>query len=971
MPEKQYFLLPFSLFALLLLSSLALIANPPPSEWQIIEPADTGEATGSNYFPLNHAFDGVASWDSINAEMTGTAGANVAPPYASRHGYIDFGADYDQVHIMETWTRYRSYSGGSKPGYVEMWWDGDKDNINDDGVLETRLNFNSGQGIPHLSTELWFRDKRVNELGGVIPKNRYLIIKSSSTYADRAQEYAMTGYIYDGLVPPEYADALFFDIDSNTIAENGDWQQAVGELSLRGGTENENYTLSYDSYVGDNASFKLIGQTLWTTQSFDYESQSAYILYIDAIAESDNSRTSLELEISITDLTGDFDTNGPASAAVAAAYPEINQGDFVIWNATNSAGPEISYNDGSFNLSYPNKILIKGGKYSQIILDLSGVNGLDADRRVPITNFRGQVYANQIGITDGNYWRLTGKYDPALGLGDEDFPGCTGPNETANFAYSTGSYGIWASNEWVNESSSMIYVSGTANGCEIDHIEISDGGFAGMILKKDSGTVDMDEVHLHHLYIHDTGSEGIYLGSTQTDPQHQFNQLTVEKCVILRTGTEALQTGQLGADSIIQNNVLWGAMDWMSPFQAYQDNCVQLNTRQGGVIFRNNILLGAAEKFFNVSNIPKASITPNGRNIEFLNNVAWGCRGIAAAYQFQQSDGSTGWEWHNNFFGGFVYTYDLVWPNAYDNGSCIMVPTNQAITVNASNNIYDSSRDRMLIRWSSGQAVMTETNNLQKTVLPPRFINLLGEDATLDVLRWNRWSAKIGEDASFGNSSGNNNKGNWINYNVGDIVQYYHEGHSRFYRCLQDHFNQEPPLNGNQFWELLTWTSPEGHLQYCPPDDARLVEGSLYHQLGIGLRGNGTTDTDGDELPDDWEQRHGLDPNSDEGDHGAQGNPDKDHRKNLAEYQANSDPQQTDGHTEMLISKQGSQIKIIAKPNAGRSWRMETSATLSSWNPDPDWQASEGDITIEQLPSATATFYRLDYTMENEMNLLP
>ena len=412
-------------------------------------------------------------------------------------------------------------------------------------------------------------------------------------------------------------------------------------------------------------------------------------------------------------------------------------------------------------------------------------------------------------------------------------------------------------------------------------------------------------------------------------------------------------------------------MDWMSPFQAYQDNCVQLTTRQGGVIFRNNVLLAGGEKFFNVSNSAKAGITPNGRNIELRNNVAWGCRGIAAAYQFNTSDGSTGWEWHNNFFGGFVYTYDLVWPNAYDNGSCVMVPTKQAITVNASNNVYDTSRERMLIRWSGGVAMMTESNNVQKTVLAPRFINLLGEEGPLNILKWSRWSAQIGEDASFTNNYGNNNKGDWINYNVGDVVQYHYNGQSRFYRCIQDHFDQAPGIDGNAYWQLLTWTSPAGRLQYCPPDDARLVEGSLYHELGIGLRGNGLIDFDHDELPDDWERRHGLDPTSGLSDDGAAGNPDKDRRNNLEEYQANSNPKQSESQNELRITADASNIILTAKPNPGRSWHLEQSETLSNWSLNPTWQASEGETNIADSVAPEPSFYRLAYEFESQMDLLP
>lgn len=970
-PCYQKFLARFGRFTSCLVlvwlgSSVSLNGNPPPSEWQIITPVAAGGATGSAYFPLQNAFDATPAWDANASEVTGAAGAAWGPGYTNRHGYIDFGPNYDEIHIMETWTRYRTFSGGSHPGYVEMWWDDDKDTVNDSGLTETRLNFNNAQGMPHLETELWFRDKRVNELGGAIPKKRYLIIKSSGTYADRAQEYAIVGYLYDGLVPPEYVDALFVTIDNNTVQENGEWQQAVGTITLTGGVDGETYRLELDSSSGDNEAFQLIGHTLWTARSFDFEAKAAYTLTIDAVAASDNSRTSMELVIQIADQTGAFDTNGPATAAVAAAYPEINEGDFVIWNATNSSGPQIYYNNNtSFNISYPNKILIKGGKYSQIVLNLKGVNGTDAARRVPISNFQGQVYANEIGLSNGNYWRLTGQYDPALGLGDPDFPGCDGPESDTQFDFSNGRYGIWARNEWVNEYDSMVYVSGTANGWEIDHIEVSDGGFAGMLLKKDSGTVDMDEVYLHHLYIHDTGSEGIYLGSTQSDPQHQFNDLLIENILIVRAGTEAIQVGQLGNNCVIQNSVFWGAMDWLSPFNRYQDNTAQVRARQGNVTFRNNVLLGGGEKFFNASVSPKTGIVPSGLPLAFKNNVMWGCHGPYGAHQSRNTDNTTPWIWEGNFWGGYVYSYDIVYPTVVDSKNCILMASN-GTTVSVINNVHDSSRDRAVQRWASGTSELIESGNVEKIVLAPRFLNLLGTNHDFDILKWTRWTATVGEDATFPGGTATN-KGSPVTFHEGDIVQHDNDKSTRFYRCLQTNSQHEPPLAGDSTWELLIWTSPDGRHQFCPPDDARLVEGSLYHQLGMGFGAGQAYDADTDDLPDDWEQRHGLDTQTND----KTDDPDRDGRSNWDEFLEGTDPQQADQGPAIAIRVDDTNYMLDWAPPAGRAWKYQYSLDLDKWFDLTTFSSSDSEPIYSALRGSSMCFYRTRISDESSLDLMP
>src|SRR5690606_21960230 len=97
---------------------------------QIITPDATGVATGSAFFPLERAFDGQPLLDPNKGEPSGGAGANDAPAYSDRYGYVDFGPDWDKVHILSTWTQYRVSSIGDQTPYQELWWDDDTDTVN-------------------------------------------------------------------------------------------------------------------------------------------------------------------------------------------------------------------------------------------------------------------------------------------------------------------------------------------------------------------------------------------------------------------------------------------------------------------------------------------------------------------------------------------------------------------------------------------------------------------------------------------------------------------------------------------------------------------------------------------------------------------------------------------------------------------------------------------------------------------------
>lgn len=955
----------------LICAALAGHANPPKAEWVIIMPNGAGRADGSGYFPLEQAFDGEPVWDTSVKAVTGTVVGNFVPTQTNRVGYIDFGPDFDQVHIMEVWTQYR---GGSNPlyaGFDELWWDDDTDMNLDDGIPEERINFNSGYGVPPVKA--WVVDARVREAGGLRPPRRYLMVRTGPDYESNSTEFALVGYYYDGPVPPEYADQPQFRFDANTIYENENWRKKIGNLLLTSDGDLGDYTFRLDPSWPDNAHFAIEGTELWAIRSLDYERQPLYLLELVATDAGGNEHA-FDAEVRVLDKTGAFDTNGPVTAEVAAAYPQVNAGDYVIWNMTNRDDRSVRYMNGEISISYPNKVLVKADNYSSIRLDMTNASGLGTDRRIPVTNFLGQVYTNLFYMENGSYWRLTGLYDPAKGLGHPDFLGCVGPEGGEQFGFSQGTYGIWGCNEWASENGRMVEVRGHAIGWEIDHLEISDGGFAGLnILERNDDSVNMDHGYLHHLYIHDIGAEGIYLGSTQPEPQHLFSHLTIENVVILRAGAEALQLGRLSENCLIRNSVFWGAMDWLSPFLRYQDNTVQIRVTQGGTVFRDNVMLAGGEKFLNLANIPRADVTPSGEPLLFENNLAWGCRGPLGSFQSSATDGVTTIEFANNFFGGFEYDYDIV----YDvvNSEVVIASATAGGKVAVTNNVYDHTRGIPYRRWGGGTPNFVATEgNVQKLVVAPKFVNLLGQGEKVDVLRWMRWTARIGEEFKPGVTG--TKKGQPVTYKVGDIVQHGvpSVGRTRFYRCLKENELYEPPLEGDDTWELLVWSNGE-KTQYYPPDDARLVEGSFYHSLGMGPGGERTIDGDGDDLPDRWERRYGLNPLDGTGQQARDGDLDGDSLTNYQEFIFRTNPLVPDVPELIRFANDDGGTYLRATPPSGRSWIVEWSDGLSgNWNSFNQLSESDGqavDLDVNFPLDGTSRFYRLRVELEADLDLLP
>jgi hypothetical protein len=610
-------------------------------------------------------------------------------------------------------------------------------------------------------------------------------------------------------------------ITHSTIEENAELLTKIGDITVSEGALSD-YNLSLEPELADNTEFRLYGGTLYSYRSFDYEWQRERAVTVTAVPLGGGDPIVGTFTITVENISGKFDTDGIADAEVAEKYAQVQAGDYLVLNGRRG---QLSVNPPT-SITYPQKIFVRGGSYSAIQMRLDNVHGNSPAERVVISNFLGQVKSKSISATNGSYWRLTGRYDPNLGTGSRFFRGCDTNDSTIEFYGSHGSYGFWIQNHWENESSILLYVNGTATGYEVDHIESGDGGFAGAMFKQDNGSVNMDDVYLHHLYIHDVGSEGIYLGSTQGNDQHQFNNLLIENCVFLRTGGEAIQVGQLEEGCVIRNNVAWGGFDWLSPFSRYQDKALQVGTRQGGNTVEDNIFMGGGESFFLATNDGLPDITPNGDPIRFANNLFWGDRGWIGGYQSSGTDGVTPWEWDGNYWGYFDFDYDRAFELS-NRGYIVGVATN-TVDITFSNNHYDST-GALFVR--QGSASISDLNNHRGPIDPPSFVNLIGEDPGYPYLKWTRWTPTIGADTAY--NSGDFKKGDPVVFEPGDVVQFTGYGDTRFYRCLEQHSARQPSPEGDSTWELLTWIIGDSR-SLLPPDDVRLVPDSTYEKLGMG-----------------------------------------------------------------------------------------------------------------------------------------
>ena len=140
---------------------------------------------------------------------------------------------------------------------------------------------------------------------------------------------------------------------------------------------------------------------------------------------------------------------------------------------------------------------------------------------------------------------------------------------------------------------------------DVDHIEIKNSGFAGIMAKTDPGCDDatlrqnfvMKAVAIHNNYIHDTGGEGIYAGHTSfmgiNTPcgvrlPHEIHYIRIYRNIVRNTGWDGIQLSSATKGASIHANTIenYGLANEKS-----QDSGIQISAGTGGVCY-NNLIKG-------------------------------------------------------------------------------------------------------------------------------------------------------------------------------------------------------------------------------------------------------------------------------------------------------------------------------------------------------------------------------------------
>ncbi len=562
-----------------------------------------------------------------------------------------------------------------------------------------------------------------------------------------------------------------------------------------------------------------VGATVWVWALCACEDAGAAEPTADATTDStrpvtdpeDESDTSATMTDAGDDVRSSDDANtevGPDSPPGRLGAPENTftlpkpEGDLpALYH------PELTKEFDEVDFETLDRLYIPAGEYRSVLL--GGLPNRTAERPLVITNVAGQVRvggqaSNYVFvISGGSQWILTGRHDEASRTGDSQFPGHAG----GSYAHSQGTYGIFIDDKFSKAGLSGLSIGGGASDFEVEMLEVTRAEFAGIVAKTDDDAAAlMRNVSLHDTYVHDVGSEGIYFGSTQSQPQHAFENLQIYHNRFVRTGTEALQVGQLGDGAEIHHNVLGpAAIRWRSAFQRYQDGNVQYGQRYGSSSFHHNIVVGAGDLF--VEFFPQrvdGDDHGSADQVTFSDNY-FSDSSSSGVYTHAQTN-SVSVVFERNLFRGFDFNYDEVYIDASLPVQVFGIGANTENPHMLSENVVDAPFP--FVQWTFDSTTLAD--NAERSISAVRFVDFINADIEENLRRLEWWTDK----ATLADGEPE------VVYPQGAYVM--HLG--KLYRALKDN-SQEPPDMSPSSWEELA----------PPADDVRLADDSPHADLGLGV----------------------------------------------------------------------------------------------------------------------------------------
>jgi hypothetical protein len=454
------------------------------------------------------------------------------------------------------------------------------------------------------------------------------------------------------------------------------------------------------------------------------------------------------------------------------------------------------------------RLYLPAGQWTNLYL--GNLPDRTAERPLVITNKGGQVVVgfnpqgNYIwSFLGGSNWILTGRYDEVSQTGDAAFPG----HACGNYAASAGTYGIVSDDAYALDAPYLhmgISVGGGAHDFEIEYVEVTRSGFAGIrLLNEPAMDLPMANVRIHDTYIHDTDGEGVYFGWTGGPPSNQLAGFQFYNNRIVRTGNEALQVQDLGDGSHVHHNTfISGGIHWLdNGLGRYQDSNAQVLVREGTIELDHNVFVDGAGTLLSFFSSPQTG--DGDRHVSFHDNYFADAISLAVYLNGTSTAGSS-FTFERNVFRDLDFGYTPIDPN--DPGVVVGKSANMQAPITFTANHW-TGKPRLIAGIDGGDGTagnVTLTGNVNDDPGAIELVDGPWSSAGHHLTRWVATATVPEPDVP-------------VTYHAGDVVV--HGTTPSLYRATAD-TTAEPPAAP---WEALP----------APTDDVRVEAGTSYAELGV------------------------------------------------------------------------------------------------------------------------------------------
>ncbi|HTJ52735.1 MAG TPA: hypothetical protein VL443_24935 [Cyclobacteriaceae bacterium] len=413
------------------------------------------------------------------------------------------------------------------------------------------------------------------------------------------------------------------------------------------------------------------------------------------------------------------------------------------------------------------------------------------------------------------------------GGNDDNYPGLTAFPKDRIFL--KGSFGIGATSTGIYRGYHAFSI-GVLDGGSI-YIESIEGEHGFSVLRLEGGGYDwIASVEIKNCYVHDSNSEGMYIGATHAPPLAKIKDLKISNIICARTGSESLQMQHLIGNSHV-NNVSIYAPDtgFLKQFGQGQDTAIQLSADQGECLLENIVVDSWGSHGINL--FGSDAYPADSTSTTTIRNVLFNDGRGQAIYPHRSCRHGMKWHFEDIYIRRPTNEYFLKENAVKPNYSICSNEGTDSISFDRIT--YDETLSRLFQDTSLERSV-----SKKKAELPPiEYVNAGFYEPASKIKVWHPYYA-------YYLSGVVKLPTHW---NVGDIAEDMEPGSLPvFCKCIAAHDSLDTRPKNSSNYMILSWDengvrndqpnwNKNSVQRSYPPDDLRVLQNSFYGNLNIGF----------------------------------------------------------------------------------------------------------------------------------------